>query len=933
MASTGPVLLIDGNSLTYRAFFALPTDLATASGQVTNAVYGFTSMLVNLLRDHGSQRIAVAFDRPEPTFRHEMVDTYKANRDAAPDILRQQMGLVREVLESLGIPILDKAGFEADDILATLATQARDQGVDTLVVTGDRDTYQLVEDPHVKVLYNRRGVSDYVMYDEAGIEERTGVKPTAYVQYAALRGDPSDNLPGVPGVGEKTAAKLVNTYGDLDGIFAHLDEQSPKLRQNLADNEAHVRQNLEMMKLVLDVPLDLTVDQLVRGPIDKEELRRLFDFLEFHSLGDRLTEALGDEIVGLTAGVEIAVLEAEVTVLESAEQAVKVLGDLRRAPTGENGEPVPLALTAAWEGDEGRSPLEGIALVRDAASGDVVWLPAALVDDEIVRLALAQLLGTGDAAAEPLPTVTGDGTIVDEAAKPAPATGRPIALHQAKALMRWLLDRGVDMPGLALDTAIAAYLIDPAEARYLLDELVLRYAHAKLPEAGSAAASGQLDLEATSVSPAQLAGREALAVDRLAGPLIASLEAQHLRDLNDQIEVPLIRVLARMEHIGVGVDAVELKALRDRLVGECDRLRDEIYADAGREFNVNSTLQLREILFDQLGLSPQKKTKTGYSTDASSLEKLAGQHPIIEHLLSYREVEKLRSTYGDGLLAEVAADGRIHATFNQTVARTGRLSSDAPNLHNIPVRSELGREFRKAFVPAEGYELLVADYNQIELRCIAHLAEDPGLIDSFASGRDIHTETASRIFSVEPGDVTIEQRSKAKMVSYGLAYGMEAYGLGQRLNIPTEDAAVILNAYFEAFPSVKAYMERTVREARERGYTETLFGRRRPIPELSSSNFRIRQAGERQAMNAGIQGLAADIFKVALVRLDHELEAQGLGSRVILQVHDEVLLEAVPSEHDTATAVVLDAMSGAVDLQVPLEVNLAFGPSWAEAKG
>jgi DNA polymerase-1 len=387
-----------------------------------------------------------------------------------------------------------------------------------------------------------------------------------------------------------------------------------------------------------------------------------------------------------------------------------------------------------------------------------------------------------------------------------------------------------------------------------------------------------------------------------------------------------------MEHTGVGVDVAELTALRDRFNGEVVRLRDQIYADAGHEFNVNSTLQMRQVLFDELGLSPTKKTKTGYSTDASSLEKLVGQHPIIEHLLSYREVEKLRSTYGDGLLSEVAPDGRIHATFNQTVARTGRLSSDAPNLHNIPVRSEMGREIRKAFVPAEGYELLVADYNQIELRCIAHLAEDPGLVASFASGRDIHTETASRIFSVEPGDVTIDMRSKAKMVSYGLAYGMEAYGLGQRLNIPTEDAAVILGAYFEAFPAVKDYMDRTVAEARERGYTETLFGRRRPIPELSSSNFRIRQAGERQAMNAGIQGLAADIFKVALVRLDHELEKQALASRLILQVHDEVLLEVTPDEHDRAAEVVLEAMTGAAMLQVPLEVNLAFGPSWADAK-
>jgi DNA polymerase-1 len=358
-----------------------------------------------------------------------------------------------------------------------------------------------------------------------------------------------------------------------------------------------------------------------------------------------------------------------------------------------------------------------------------------------------------------------------------------------------------------------------------------------------------------------------------------------------------------------------------------------ICADAGEEFNVNSTLKLREILFDRLGLQPQKKTKTGYSTDAASLEKLAGQHPIIEHLLRYREVEKLRSTYGEGLLAEVQADGRIHATFNQTVARTGRLSSDAPNLHNIPVRSELGRSFRKAFVPAPGCELLVVDYNQIELRCIAHLTGDPGLVAAFESGEDIHNATAARIFGVAPADVTIEQRSKAKMVSFGLAYGMEAYGLGQRLNIPTDDAQVILDAYFVAFPTVKAYMERTVAEARERGYTETLFGRRRLIPELSSSNYRIRQAGERQAMNAGIQGLAADIFKVALVRLDNALEGEGLQSRIILQVHDEVLLEVPPAEHDHAAELTETVMGGAAELRVPLAVNLAFGPTWADAKG
>ncbi|MGV3760328.1 MAG: DNA polymerase I [Actinomycetota bacterium] len=900
MAESGgrTVLLIDGNSLTYRAFFALPADLATASGQVTNAVFGFTSMLVNLLRDHQPQGLVVAFDRPEPTFRHERVLTYKANREAAPDILRQQMGLVRQVVESLGIPIVEAPGYEADDIIATLATQGRDRGDDVIIVTGDRDSYQLVEDPCVKVLYNKRGVSDYALYDEAGIEERTGVHPRLYPQYAALRGDPSDNLPGVPGVGEKTAAKLINTYGGIDGIFEHLDEQTPKLRENLGAHEANVRQNAEVMVLLRDVPLDVSIDDLDFDPsaIDVEEVRRLFEFLEFNTLYDRLAAAL-DTDLGPSAS-EAVVLEAEVDVAPDAAAAAAAIIDLVVGDT-------PLAVAPAWEGVEGRSPLEGLAFVVDGASGDVLWVPGAFLTDDDVRGALAQLTA---------------------------ADGRPLAAHQAKPLVRALTGLEVDVRSLALDTALAAYLIDPAENRYLLEELVVRYAGATIPE-GDAAAEGQLDLDGSSTPSSTLAARRALAVDRLVEPLLAALDARGLRALNDDIEVPLVGVLARMEDLGVGVDRAELERLRDRLSADCERLRGEIVEDAGHDFNVNSTPQLRQVLFDELGLVPQKKTKTGYSTDAASLEKLKGQHPIIEHLLSYREVEKLRSTYGDGLLQEVGPDGRIHATFNQTVARTGRLSSDQPNLHNIPVRSELGREFRRAFVPAPGFRLLVADYNQIELRCIAHLAEDPGLIDSFESGRDIHNETAARVFGVGSDEVTVEMRSKAKMVSYGLAYGMEAYGLGQRLNIPTEEAAEILDAYFDAFPSVKAYMEQTVAEARERGYTETLFGRRRQIPELASSNFRIRQAGERQAMNAGIQGLAADIFKVALVRLDAALAAEALQSRLILQVHDEVLLEVPPDEVDHVGKLVVEVMAGAADLRVPLAVNLSIGDSWADAKG
>jgi DNA polymerase-1 len=892
------VLLIDGNSLTYRAFFALPADLATASGQVTNAVFGFTSMLVNLLRDHKPDAMAVALDRPEPTFRHERVATYKANREAAPDILRQQMGLVRQVVESLRIPIIEVPGFEADDIIATLATQGRDAGDDVIVVTGDRDSYQLVEDPHVKVLYNKRGVSDYAMYDEAGIAERTGVPPTLYPQYAALRGDPSDNLPGVPGVGEKTAAKLITTYGGIDGIFENLDAQTPKLRENLAAHEANVRSNVGMMVLVRDVPLDVGIDDLRFDPsqIDVEEVRKLFEFLEFNTLFDRLAAAI-DTDLGPSSS-EAVVLEAEVATAATADDAIGVLRSLCEGDT-------PLAVAAGWAGVEGRSAIEGLALVTDGATGAVTWVPGELLTDAGVRAALGELVGLG---------------------------GRPLAAHQAKPLVRALTGLDVDVRSLALDSALAAYLIDPAESRYLLEELVIRYAGAKIPE-GDAAAEGQLDLDGSANPASVFAGRRALAVDRLAAPLFAALDARGLRALHDDIEVPLVGVLARMEDVGVGVDRQELQALRDRLVADVERHRLAIVEAAGHEFNVNSTPQLRQVLFDELGLVPQKKTKTGFSTDAASLEKLAGQHPIIDHLLAYREVEKLRSTYGDGLLQEVGPDGRIHATFNQTVARTGRLSSDQPNLHNIPVRSELGREFRKAFVPAEGYELLVADYNQIELRCIAHLAEDPGLIESFESGRDIHTETAKRIFGVEAADVTPGMRSKAKMVSYGLAYGMESYGLAQRLNIPVDEAAEILDAYFVAFPAVRAYMERTVAEARERGYTETLFGRRRQIPELASSNFRIRQAGERQAMNAGIQGLAADIFKVALVRLDARLITEALDSRLILQVHDEVLLEVRPGDVERAGALVVEVMAGAADLRVPLEVNLSVGSSWAAAKG
>ncbi|MDP8987209.1 MAG: DNA polymerase I [Actinomycetota bacterium] len=892
------LLLLDGNSLTYRAFFALPTDMATSSGQVTNAVFGFTSMLINLLKDHRPDAIAVAFDRPEPTFRHEQVPTYKAQREAAPDILRQQMGLVRQVLEALDITMLDQAGVEADDIIATLATEARDRGDDVIIVTGDRDTYQLVEDPLVKVLYNRRGVSDYVLYDEAGIRERTGVAPADYPHYAALRGDPSDNLPGVPGVGEKTAAKLITTHGGLDGVFAALERQTPKLRASLAEHEERVRRNAEVMVLRRDVPLEVRPADLARRPFDPAPVRELFNFLEFRTLYERLAEA-GEEL-DLPPADDVDTVECGVTEIASAADAVALLQRL----AGDSGQA--LTVAATWSGAPGRSPLAGLAVVTSVEPGEAAWVPAEVLADDEVRAGLRDLTAPG---------------------------GRPLHTHDAKELLRGLARMGVDVRTLDVDTSVAGYLLDPAETSYLLADLLLRYAGVALGASGAPAPDGQLELNGEGADAPTDAGRAAVAVARLAPAVTTALDAQGLRRLYEEIERPLVRVLARMEDVGVGVDVDYLRELNRELSAEALRLEQEIHEAAGRPFLVNSTPQLRAVLFDELGLTPHKRTKTGYSTDAASLEKLRGQHPIVELLLRYREVEKLRSTYGEGLVAEVAEDGRIHATFNQTVARTGRLSSDRPNLHNIPVRTDEGRRFRRAFVPAPGCELLVADYDQIELRVIAHLAEDPGLVKAFAAGEDIHTATAARVFGVEPEAVRPDQRAKAKMVSYGLAYGMESYGLGQRLGIPTSEAQGILDAYFEAFPSVRAYMERTVSEARQRGYTETLMGRRRPIPELSSPNVRIRQAGERQAMNAGIQGLAADIFKVALVALDRRIEEAGVRSRLVLQVHDEVLLEVPPEERDAMAELVTATMAGACDLSVPLEVSLAFGPSWAEAKG
>jgi len=890
------IMALDGNSLAYRAFYALPEDMSNASGQVTNAVYGFTTMLLTLIRDHKPDGVVVVFDRPEPTFRHDAIPEYKAQREKAPDILFQQLGMIRELLDVLGITWWEKAGFEGDDLIATVAEHGEQSGIDVMVVTGDRDSYQLVRDPHVRVLYNKRGVSDYALYNESGIFERTGVTPAQYADYAALRGDPSDNLAGIPGVGEKTAAKLINQYGDIDGVIAAANDQTPKLKAGLLEHGERVKRNAAMMVLRRDVPLEVDLQQLAPTP-DMAAAGQMFEFLEFRTMAKRLAEvvkAAGWE----TRGEAVVQTQSKNSMSNETMGAVSVVSNADEAATALSGLSS-LVLAAHFESDPGRSQVLGIAVVIDAETGNVVYIPRDILLVKGVQKVLT--------------------------------SGIPIVSHDAKQLMRALLADSVDLRHLVLDTAIAAYLVNPSRSSYSL-AAVSADVLGREP-ATSSESDGQFDFGGT--DDAVRACAEAAFFTALLAPVLTEqLKAIHNESLYSDIENPLVRVLAKMEHVGIAVDHAALEGIRDRLTEETVSLTSSLHDIAGRAFNLNSPTQLREILYTEHGLSPGKKTKTGFSTDAATLEKIRDQWPeFIDPLLRYREVEKLRSTYGEGLLGEVAADSRIHATFNQTVARTGRLSSDKPNLHNIPVRTDEGRVFRTAFVASKGCSLLVADYNQIELRCIAHLANDPGLIGAFAAGQDIHQATAARVFGVRSEDVTHDQRSKAKMVSYGLAYGMEAYGLSQRLAIGVDEASGILNAYFGAFPNVKQYMEDAIQTARQTGYTETLFGRRRQIPELLSDNFRVRQAGERQAMNAAIQGLAADIFKIALVRIDALLEDQKFESRIVLQVHDEVIVEVPEHEREVVGPLVLDTMRGAANLSVPFEVHAAWGETWAAAKG
>ena len=895
------VMALDGNSLVYRAFFALPDTMATAGGEVTNAVFGFCSMFLTLVKDHNPDAIVVVFDRKEKTFRHEAAPEYKAQREKQPDTLYAQLDVVRtELLPAAGVTTLDIAGYEGDDIIATIAAAVGQQD-DLIIVTGDRDAYQLVCDPNVRVLYNKRGVSDYALYDEAGIKERTGVTPAQYPDYAALRGDPSDNLHGVPGVGEKTAAKLINQYGNLQAVFDAADDQTPKLRASLHEARDRVTRNAGLMLLRRDVPVDLQQSSWIPQP-NEAALQTLFARLEFSSMLARWKPIFkkfgGAVVVNQTAAepatpVNTAAGETISVTLTpmSVAQAVALLS-----------QPAPVGVAVAWAGEPGRSAIITMFITMSITADGAACgtLSARDLEHPDVRTALAN--------------------------------SSNVVMHDARNIMRGLLASGVDVKGLRFDTAIAAYLADSGSGSYDIGTVAERWVGRSL-EATSGVASGQLNF-ADDAADERDGALEAAVALLARQPLEQHLASVQLGDLYTKTELPLVRVLAKMEHVGIAVDAVHLTAVEADLQRRSTKLVSTLHRLAGKEFNVNSTKQLAVVLYEERGVTGGKKTKTKkMSTDAATLEKVRDEWPeFIDALLEYREVEKLRSTYAQGLLTTIAADGRIHASFNQTVARTGRLSSDQPNLHNIPVRNESGRVFREVFIASPGCEFLVADYNQIELRCIAHLAKDPGLLQAFNAGIDIHRATAAQVFGVKLDQVTGEQRSKAKMVSYGLAYGMEAYGLSQRLAIDVGEAKTILDAYFTAFPRVKHYMDAAVDAAKRDGFTTTLFGRRRNIEGIHSAIRQVQAAATRMAMNAGIQGLAADIFKMALVAIDQQLEQRRLVSRIVLQVHDEVIVEVPGDERDQVGHLVLQAMHDAAQLDVPLIVNSAWGTTWAAAK-
>ena len=882
--------MLDGHSLAYRAFYALPVEnFSTTTGQPTNAVYGFTAMLINALRDEVPTHLAVAFDVSRQTFRSVEYPEYKATRSKSPDEFRGQVELLKQVLEALDIVWVEVDGYEADDVIATLATAATAQGLQTAIITGDRDAFQLVDDT-VTVLYPRRGVSDLARMTPAAVEEKYGLTPRQYPDFAALRGDPSDNLPSIPGVGEKTAAKWVREFGSLDALVDRVGEVKGKTGDALRTALADVLRNRRLTELVRDVPLDVAPDDLQRHPFDRQRIHEVFDALQFRVLRERLFETLGEE----AAPADGPGYDVDVTLATAAAVGPWLAAHAR------DGARTGLALAGRWGGGTG----DVTALAIASADGTALWLdPAELSSEDDAALAA---------------------WLADPAC--------PKACHDAKGPWLAMRARGWRPAGLTSDTALAAYLVLPGQRSFDLGDLVARFLGRDLAPTDSDDAQLSFDTDDGSAAAQSLAVGARAVLD-LADRLDTELEARGGTTLMRDVELPLLLVLVEMEQAGIAVDIDYLQGLESEFGAAMRDAETEAHALAGRPFNLGSPKQLQEILFDERNLPKTKRIKTGYTTDADALQSLFQQteDPLLARLLRWRDVSKLRQTV-TGLLAAVGDDARIHTTFNQIVAATGRLSSQDPNLQNIPIRTEEGRRIRAAFVVGTAYEsLLTADYSQIEMRLMAHLSEDAGLCAAFNAGEDLHTTAAAQVFGVPPEQVDPEMRRRIKAMSYGLAYGLSSYGLSQQLDIEPAEASALMNTYFERFGGVRDYLREVVDEARSTGYTQTMLGRRRYLPDLNSDNRQRREMAERMALNAPIQGSAADVVKVAMLRVHRTLLENGLRSRLLLQVHDELVLEVAPGEHEQVEALVRDGMGSAVPLSVPLDVSVGSGATWQDA--
>lgn len=888
------LLLIDGHSVAYRAFFALPVEnFATRTGQHTNGVFGFTSMLINVLRDEQPTHLAVAFDVSRQTFRSEMYADYKATRSASPDEFKGQVQLVKEVLDALNIVHVEVDGFEADDVIATLATLAPEQGLEVLICTGDRDAMQLVTDD-VTVLYPRRGVSDLARMTPAAVEEKYLVAPSRYPELAALVGENSDNLPGVPKVGPKTAAKWLTEWDGLDNILAHADQIKGVAGNNLRQHLDQVRINRQVNALVRDLELPVTLPEMARRPWDREATHTLFDALEFRVLRDRLLETLPPEDTEPEGGFELTV-----DVL-----ATGALGPWLDAHT-RAGEAMGVDVIGHWAAGAG----DVTALALAAGDGVAAWIDMADLDP------------------------VDDGALAAWLAD----SGAHKAMHDAKGPLLAIWSRGWELAGLRCDTQLAAYILKPDQRTFDLGDLSVR--HLKRELKVDAGASGPADQAAlfddvdTDAVVREAATVRARAVIDLAEALEAELADRAQTHLLTDVELPLQRTLAAMERLGIAVDVDYLTELESHFDAAVTTAANSAYEVLGKEINLGSPKQLQGVLFDELGMPKTRRTKSGYTTDADALQALFAktEHPFLAHLLAHRDAIRLRQTV-EGLLKSVADDGRIHTTYLQTIAATGRLSSTEPNLQNIPIRTEEGRRIRRAFVVGDGFDsLLTADYSQIEMRIMAHASGDEQLIEAFRSGTDFHTVTAAKVFDVEPDAVTVEMRAKIKAMNYGLAYGLSAFGLSNQLKIETAEAKALMDEYFERFGGVRDYLQGLVAEARRTEYTETLLGRRRYLPDLMSSNRQRREMAERMALNAPIQGSAADIIKLAMLDVESGLAKAGLASRMLLQVHDELVFEVVPGERDALEALVRDRMAHAFELEVPLDVSIGVGRSWHDA--